>query len=364
MNSRELAPPPAPDHTRRLAFLDVARAIAACSVMVQHALEGGGLESLEKGAVATSWINFGEVGVAIFFLVSGFIIPASMRGPQSLALFWTRRILRLYPLYWVIFLFTLLLSIFLLGDAAPAPLPTVLSHLVFVQSWIGLPNYVGGSWTLLIELMWYVAFSAAFFTFIGVGLRLVILFLLGFPVVLAVGLFAIHGLPLGRFSILALSFWGYGYFLYFDGQIGRRAFMLLNLAFVALIYSALFIGFYLQPSTAAAAPDFRCVFFSWTLALVIFPALMWCRDSSFARLPALCFVGEISYSVYLVHSPIMRILEHFDVSGVLFVLATIVLTLLIATITYRYIERPGMALSRALTQRLKAQAAGRAASKN
>ncbi len=43
----------------------------------------------------------GEYGVFVFFLVSGFIIPASLEKRGSVRAFWVGRVLRLYPLYWV-----------------------------------------------------------------------------------------------------------------------------------------------------------------------------------------------------------------------------------------------------------------------
>src|SRR4051794_26399249 len=48
----------------------------------------------------TAHFNAGLLGVALFFLVSGFVIPFSLdRG--SLSRFVIRRIFRLYPVYWL-----------------------------------------------------------------------------------------------------------------------------------------------------------------------------------------------------------------------------------------------------------------------
>jgi len=76
------------------------------------------------------------------------------------------------------------------------------------------------------------------------------------------------------------------------------------------------------------------------------------------ELPVLQWLGRISYSVYLVHIPIMyvvfraitRLNEHMG-GWKFLVLAlpvTIILTLLVAALTYRWIEVPGMALGRRL----------------
>ena len=79
--------------------------------------------------------------------------------------------------------------------------------------------------------------------------------------------------------------------------------------------------------------------------------------------PALQRLGEISYSVYLVHIPILygvfRALTKWDehLFGWKFLAlalpATLALTLLVSALTYRIIEKPGMALGRRLAKRLE-----------
>jgi peptidoglycan/LPS O-acetylase OafA/YrhL len=84
------------------------------------------------------------------------------------------------------------------------------------------------------------------------------------------------------------------------------------------------------------------------------------------ELPTLQWLGRISYSVYLVHIPIMyvvfraitRLNEHLGgwKSLILALPATIVLTLTVATFAYRWIEVPGMTLGRRLSERLTSKA--------
>ncbi len=50
-------------------------------------------------AVTQSWINFGPFGVGLFFLVSGFVIPFSLRR-HGRGTFLLARALRIYPTYW------------------------------------------------------------------------------------------------------------------------------------------------------------------------------------------------------------------------------------------------------------------------
>lgn len=336
---------------RRFGWLDVARGLAALCVLLQHSLEGAGYLSLEQGAFATTWLNLGETGVAIFFLVSGFIIPASVKGRPRATDFWIRRALRIYPLYFFVFLLTLALSLLVLRDPLPPMGETIALHLVFVQEWIGTVNYVGGSWTLFIELLWYICFAGAFFTGLATGARLIWLFLAAYAGITVLAAFvAPQDFAFGRMSLFALCFMGYAYLLRFEEQIGIRHFVAIMAAFLTVIGTSIVVGFALYPSTGFAQPAFACVAISWSLALVAFPVLLTCRHRAFAELPALRYLGEISYSVYLLHSPIIVLLIALGLAGMPFVLVTFALALALATQTYRYVEQPGIALARRITR--------------
>lgn len=339
----------------RLGFLDSLRALAAVSVLIQHSLEGGGIQSLAAGSVATSWVNFGVVGVAVFFLISGFVIPASMRGSPSFSIFWIRRVLRIYPLYWVVFLAGFGFAMYSQADT-PDLVPTLASHALFLQSWIGLPNFVGGSWTLLLELLWYACFSLAFYSRIGVGLRLVSALMASVPIVLAMSM-AMSNLPLGRFCIIGLCFWGYLYFLYANDIINQKLFILFNLAFGCSIGALLFVGFYLQPNDSYGAPDFRCVAISYALGVAMFAGSYRFRHARWINMAWLRYLGEISFSLYLVHSFVIGVLKYLGISGYSLVALTIGLTVGISSLTYRLVERPGIVLSRSLSSKLRARQA-------
>ncbi len=45
------------------------------------------------------WFDPGQYGVFVFFLVSGYIVPASLERKGSARGFWVSRVFRLYPLY-------------------------------------------------------------------------------------------------------------------------------------------------------------------------------------------------------------------------------------------------------------------------
>ena len=81
---------------RRLAWLDALRGIAALCVVFDH-LTYSVLQPVRDSVY--HWFDPGQYGVFVFFLVSGYIVPASLERKGSVRGFWVSRVFRLYPLY-------------------------------------------------------------------------------------------------------------------------------------------------------------------------------------------------------------------------------------------------------------------------
>lgn len=118
------------------------------------------------------------MGVNVFFALSGFLITTlllrerSRRGSISLRSFYVRRILRIFPVYYVA-VAAALLGIVLGGDRYLRPfgmtraeldLPLVAaSHLTFLANWVSvkLPTTLDVLWSVSIEEQFYLVFPAA-----------------------------------------------------------------------------------------------------------------------------------------------------------------------------------------------------------
>ena len=79
-------------------FADTLRGIAAGLVLLDHTLDLAGLSLTAKFPL----LSLGQLGVALFFLVSGFVIPISL-PKYSVPGFLVARVLRIYPTYAVAF---------------------------------------------------------------------------------------------------------------------------------------------------------------------------------------------------------------------------------------------------------------------
>jgi len=89
---------PRPAAAKRLGWLDALRGIAALCVVFDH-LTHSVLQPVRN--TVYQWFDPGQYGVFVFFLVSGYIVPASLERKGSIRSFWVSRVFRLYPLYLV-----------------------------------------------------------------------------------------------------------------------------------------------------------------------------------------------------------------------------------------------------------------------
>src|SRR6202012_2106928 len=88
--------PPASGH--RMAWLDALRGFAALFVVFDH-LTYYVLQHVRT--VVYQYFDPGLYGVFVFFMVSGYIVRASLERRGSVRGFWVSRVFRLYPLYLV-----------------------------------------------------------------------------------------------------------------------------------------------------------------------------------------------------------------------------------------------------------------------
>ena len=95
----------------RLLSVQALRAIAALLVVSVHSIDAAELYSSPRQSRFFHWGNYGACGVDIFFAISGFIVSQvavrmADRNPEAPSTtarqFLTRRITRIYPLYWIL----------------------------------------------------------------------------------------------------------------------------------------------------------------------------------------------------------------------------------------------------------------------
>jgi peptidoglycan/LPS O-acetylase OafA/YrhL len=151
----------------RLGFLDVLRGIAALLVALFH-IGNSALGSPQFHWVSHSLLNFGSFGVMLFFVVSGFIIPASLERRGSLVEFWIGRFFRLVPLFWLLSAVVVVLwklkILELPGWIFNHPLVVLVGNASLMTNFVGAPHLLAPAWTLPYEICFYAFTSVIFVT--------------------------------------------------------------------------------------------------------------------------------------------------------------------------------------------------------
>lgn len=148
----------------RLGWLDALRGIAALVVVLDHS-SAAFLPEFRQEVMPQ--FNLGRYGIMVFFLVSGYIIPASLERRSCVRSFWIGRVFRMYPLWAAAvtgFLVLNLLGIAELRDGLGRQSLTAVAvaHVTLLQELLGTPSVLLVLWTLSYEMAFYLLVVALF----------------------------------------------------------------------------------------------------------------------------------------------------------------------------------------------------------
>jgi peptidoglycan/LPS O-acetylase OafA/YrhL len=343
----------------RFLFIDALRGLAALVVVLFHAQAGRHIDALcaAMPGFVTAVIAHGDLGVQVFFVLSGFVIAHSMSRhqvtPGYVGRFLLRRSIRLDPPYWASMVLVVLLGVLsshvVAGKSFAVPTPgRVLLHVLYLQDLVGVPPLNSIYWTLCIEIQFYLTFSLLMLLVTWLGRRLArqrAFYLVMVPAMLVADLLPPHFQPVaGR--RLFLEHWHLfiaGVLVWWavvarPGDRTARALALGNLFLLATF--ALVRADLAQAVGVGAAALIFLVGWRGRLATAL----------SARPLQAL---GAVSYSLYLVHNPITGALFRLGYRLTGRTLATEALWFVLvvgvcigfAHLFHRAIERPTLALS-------------------
>jgi len=151
---------------QKLGNIQSLRAFAAAGVILFHIVANARIHGVHIN-IFSPFGTFGNMGVDVFFVISGFVMAESQhRAPSSTTRFLARRLLRIVPLYWV-----LTLLYWALGSIAPQQYPNLhldsdwpFASLFFLSGGLGFGSPIlGQGWTLEFEMLFYLIFSMSLF---------------------------------------------------------------------------------------------------------------------------------------------------------------------------------------------------------
>lgn len=314
----------------------------------------------------TSWppFNFGPFGVAIFFLISGFLISDSLRGRTS-GQFAVKRFFRLYPLYFAGLSFTvavLYASARINGVVFPYAIKDFLANWSLLRLWFWSPSIDGVNWTMEVDVFFYLTvIFLRYFTFdLEKERTMVCLTALG--CLLA---YLTHGLwtdlsakyfYVYKFFYCLCHFTNY-YAIFFIGTVlyqysaGRRT-KYETFRLVVTLYGIFCLHcHYFQPGIA------KSLAVSYGLAIVIFLIFYALRDFIQVRPnKIIAWAADISFPFYLIHAAagyaLLAYLYRLGLGGFSFVFALAVMTLT-AFVLHKLIEQPMEGLAKKIVSRME-----------
>lgn len=332
-------------------LLDILRFFAAFWVMSFHYFLGFSGE--------LSWYRYGNLGVPLFFIISGFVISQSVANASTKA-FALGRFIRLYPLFWIICTITYLFTL-AMPNGKPVLFPEYLISMTMLGEKLG--NALGyvhlvdaAYWSLVVELLFYVAIGLFVYLFSWKNIRW--FSALWFAVSALSFLFNMHDtFAMKMLLVRHASYFLFGITLMLLASTRYTSWKLKLYDYAFLVSVAVYGTFisykalppYLTPNPydTLIVTALQALFFAGATLLVYLSRYVTNR-----RMVDLCtMVGGLTYPLYLLHQTIGNtLIDYFKEYGTLAIRGGIVMIMMIGTayIAYLYDKR----LRRWLTSKL------------
>jgi peptidoglycan/LPS O-acetylase OafA/YrhL len=320
----------------RIQSLDFLRGIAAFAVMFFHFTGESSIHLSDHNPLRIAGV-YGHLGVEVFFVLSGFVIPYSMYAssyqPRSIKEFLIKRTVRIE----VPFLILIGAEIILIYVSSFTPWRNgvserldaynILLHIGYLNGVMNKPWLIPAFWTLAIEFQFYILMAFLFPLFLQAGFfyRMIIM-------VIFVALSIIFPQP--------YLFFSYGSFF-----------------LIGIITFQLVVGIVKIPEFFALSASFLCLMHFQQEAISVLIAIMTVTVILFFK----CdwkwssFLGMISYSLYLIHIPfggrllmLTQMYVETELSRSLLIVLFLASSIFVAWLFYLLVEKPSVSLSKSI----------------
>jgi peptidoglycan/LPS O-acetylase OafA/YrhL len=329
------------------ADIDGLRAIAVLSVVLNHA--------------GISLFPGGFIGVDVFFVISGYLITGIIMreidtNEFSLAKFYERRIRRIYPALFVAIFFTVFASAMLYNadnfrDFGNSVIATTF-FFSNIHFWTETGYFEGPAqlkpllhtWSLAVEEQYYIVFPLLMFTLARYFKPRISQILAGIAIMsFCWDIYALQNDPSGAFYLAHLRAWE----LLIGSLLALNPVSINTRPAIRNALSLMGFGMIAAPiflyTENTAFPGFAAAVPALGTALIIYGGA---ENPTFVNkllsISPLVFIGQISYSLYLWHWPLIIFGKYYaikkltppEIAGLLFA------TFIIATLSWHFVEKP------------------------
>lgn len=323
--------------------LQILRGIAALIVLAGH---------LSPPSLS-QYIPQGQIGVSIFFFISGFIMAYSFKNDESGGAFLIKRILRIYPPYLIlssgliIYFFSKSLSLdYLFHNLTLIPFiewDSSTSELYNTQRSVANPV----SWTLYYEMYFYFIFSVMKFFFVDKK-GTILMTAITMASIMVISSFFIKNSALG-FSDLSLynMISSLSLLSFIAGMLAERYSKSINkkkpnsYIFTLIIMSWFLIHIFEKYKLINSDQVIDLIFSSipsWIICVISINS----KTYTGMIFDKIYKIGEISYSMYLVHGSFYILKNKMQLStagGLIYFITATMVSMYLASLSYKFIER-------------------------
>lgn len=292
-------------------ILDGVRFFAAFWVMNFHYLFGqtGNLE----------WYRYGNLGVQLFFIISGFVIVQSLDG-KSIKEFVTNRFLRLFPIFWILCTFTYIVTLII-------PNTSTVSFTEYLRSMtmlgdlfneiVGYTRLIDPSyWSLTVELIFYIGIAIFAYLFSHRNIR----YFFGVWLVISAIAFLLsidHNFYVKLLLVRHAAYFAFGGALLLIVTKQAKSIFEKYFDWLLLFTSAVFATYIhpraLEPYYTVNPLDIKIITVIHVLFFITIPILVYL--SSYIKnkkvIGLLAILGGITYPLYLLHQKIGNAVINF-----------------------------------------------------
>lgn len=318
-------------------IFDILRIIAALMVFTIHLF----IFVPELPRSLCDVLSNGGYGVSIFFVMSGFLIFQSLKNSKSLKEYYLKRVSRIVPSYYAILIFAIVVWDKMLNMMPNDELMGLgwLRYFLFLNTWIPSAEYdswnnLWGLWTIGCFVFFYAVaplikkFITNFKTSM-IFMIIAIIVTFAFSKVMPV-LFTSMGASMPDmlacdnpiYSLNTFSMGICAWYAYTEGKTKDflKVVSLILVGFVGLnMYNRMLWGI---------------------LAAIVMICFIDLDFKNESLKKVIKVLGRYSFSLYLVHLPVLKIMEYMQIVGVKFILLAPVICVVAAVVVYHIVEQP------------------------